>query len=83
MFSLAIQIYSYMYYVVCKNIQFPNIRGNVVFGDTITGSIFAAFWWQSFLLQNLMNQAENLGIDIVPQVFIYLFLHIALNCLIS
>ena len=68
--------------MVCKNIQFPSIRGNVVFGDTITGSIFAAFWWQTlFVAESYESDRESRYI--VPQVFIYLFLHIALNCLIS
>lgn len=73
MFSLAIQIYSHMYYVVCKNIQFPNIRGNVVFEDTITGSIFAAFWWQTFFVAESYEAGGESR---------YRY-HIALNCLIS
>ena len=81
MFSLAIQICNYMYYVVCKNIQFPNIRENVVSVEIpLQVPSLMHFGGKRFFLQNLMNQAENLGIDIVPH---YLFLHIALNCLIS
>ena len=84
MFSLAIQIYSYIcitWYVKTSNSQ--TSEGTLYLEIPLQVPSLLHFGGKHFLLQNLMNQAENLGIDIVPQVFVYLFLRVALNCPIS